>query len=397
MICSIDISKLKPNADHLLQQAVQAGHVPGVVAAASSSEGTVYEAAFGERALGRGIAMTPDTVFWLASMTKPIVGAAAMQLVEQGKLTLDEPAAKFLPELAGVKLLTGWDSSGQPLLQAPKAQITLRQLLTHTAGFTSDIWNVDSARYLKTMNLPRAGSGKKIALSVPLTFEPGTRWEYGINIDWVGQVVAAVSGMRLGEYIQKNITEPLGMTSTGFRISPSMRTRLATVHQRDTVTGMLSTTPFEVPQDTEFDPGGGGLYSTAGDYLRFTRMILNQGRGNGHQLLKPETVALLSKNAMGPLRVCLLRTQNPAASLDAEFFPGIEKSWGLTFMINEQQAPTGRSTGSLAWAGLPNAFFWIDPKKDLAGVILMQVLPFVDPQAIRLFTAYEKAVYAASE
>lgn len=397
MICSIDISKLKPNADHLLQQAVQAGHVPGVVAAASSSEGTVYEAAFGERALGRGIAMTPDTVFWLASMTKPIVGAAAMQLVEQGKLTLDEPAAKFLPELAGVKLLTGWDSSGQPLLQAPKAQITLRQLLTHTAGFTSDIWNVDSARYLKTMNLPRAGSGKKIALSVPLTFEPGTRWEYGINIDWVGQVVAAVSGMRLGEYIQKNITEPLGMTSTGFRISPNMRTRLATVHQRDTVTGVLHTTPFEVPQDTEFDPGGGGLYSTAGDYLRFTRMILNQGRGNGHQLLKPETVALLSKNAMGPLRVCLLRTQNPAASLDAEFFPGIEKSWGLTFMINEQQAPTGRSTGSLAWAGLPNAFFWIDPKKDLAGVILMQVLPFVDPQAIRLFTAYEKAVYAASE
>jgi CubicO group peptidase (beta-lactamase class C family) len=210
-------------------------------------------------------------------------------------------------------------------------------------------------------------------------------------------VVAAVSGMRLGEYIQKNITEPLGMTSTGFRISPNMRTRLATVHQRDTVTGVLNTTPFEVPQDTEFDPGGGGLYSTAGDYLRFTRMILNQGRGNGHQLLKPETIALMSKNAMGPLRVSLLRTQNPAASLDAEFFPGIEKSWGLTFMINEQQAPTGRSTGSLAWAGLPNAFFWIDPKKDLAGVILMQVLPFVDPQALGLFTAYEKAVYAASE
>ena len=396
MTSPIDISKLKPTADALLEQAVQAGHVPGVVAAASSSQGTVYEAAFGERALGQGAAMTPDTVFWLASMTKPIVGAAAMQLVEQGKLTLDEPAAKFLPELADVKLLTGWNSSGQPVVRAPKTQITLRQLLTHTAGFTSDIWNVDSARYLKTMNLPRAGSGKKIALSVPLTFEPGTRWEYGINIDWVGQVVAAVSGMRLGEYIQKNITEPLGMNSTGFRISPSMRSRLATVHQRDTLTGVLNTTPFEVPQETEFDPGGGGLYSTAGDYLRFTRMILNQGRGNGQQLLKPETIALMSKNAMGPLRVSLLHTQNPAASLDAEFFPGIEKSWGLTFMINEQQAPTGRSAGSLAWAGLPNAFFWIDPKKDLAGVILMQVLPFVDPHAIGLFTAYEKAVYAAS-
>ena len=393
MTSQTDLSKLKPTADSLLERAVQAGHIPGVVAAASSSQGTVYEAAFGERALGQGVAMTPDTVFWLASMTKPIVGAAAMQLVEQGKLTLDEPAAKFLPELADVKLLTGWDSVGQPLLQAPKAQITLRQLLTHTAGFTSDIWNADSARYLKTMNLPRAGSGKKIALSVPLTFEPGTRWEYGINIDWAGQVIAAVSGMRLGKYIQKNIAEPLGMDSTGFRISPSMRARLATVHQRDPLTGTLSTTPFEVSQDTEFDPGGGGLYSTAGDYLRFTRMILNQGRGNGHQILKPETVALMSKNAMGPLRVNLLRTQNQAASLDAEFFTGIEKSWGLTFMINEQQAPTGRSAGSLAWAGLPNAFFWIDPKKDLAGVILMQVLPFVDPHALGLFTAYEKAVY----
>ena len=391
----LNISALKPSADALLKQAVSAGHLPGVVAAASSADETVYEAAYGERKLGQGVAMTPDTVFWLASMTKPIVGAAAMQLVEQGKLKLDEPAARVLPELAEVKLLTGWDAQGQPLLRAPKTQLTLRQLLTHTAGFTSDIWNIDSARYLKTMNLPRAGSGKKIALSVPLTFEPGERWEYGINIDWVGQMVAAASGMRLGEYLQKNITEPLGMTSTGFRISPSMRARLATVHQRDPATGLLSPTPFEVPQETEFDPGGGGLYSTAGDYLRFTRMILKQGRGNGHQILKPETVALMSTNAMGPLRVNLLRTQNPAASLDAEFFPCVEKSWGLTFMINEQLAPTGRSAGSLAWAGVPNAFFWIDPKKDLAGVILMQVLPFVDTQAIKLFTEYEKAVYAS--
>ena len=395
MTKTLNTSKLKQTADTVLLNAVQAGHIPGVVASVSSGNDTLYEAAFGERALGQGVAMTPDTVFWLASMTKPIVGAAAMQLVEQGKLTLDEPAAKILPELAEVKLLTGWDAAGKPLLRAPKTQITLRQLLTHTAGFTSDIWNADSARYLKTMNLPRAGSGKKIALSVPLTFEPGTRWEYGINIDWAGQLVAAASGMRLGEYLQKNITGPLGMSNTGFRISANMRARLATVHQRDPVTGALNTTPFEVPQETEFDPGGGGLYSTAGDYLRFSRMILNQGRGNGQQLLKPETLALMSKNAMGPLRVNFLSTQNPAASLDAEFFPGIEKTWGLTFMINEQQAPTGRSAGSLAWAGLPNAFFWIDPTKDLAGVILMQVLPFVDPRALGLFTDYEKAVYAA--
>ena len=205
--------------------------------------------------------------------------------------------------------------------------------------------------------------------------------------------MSTVTGLRLGEYIQKHITAPLGMSSTGFKITPDMRARLAKVHQRDSTSDTLTVLPFEVPQETEIDPGGGGMYSTASDYLRFTRMILNQGKGNGHQLLKPETVALMSKNAMGPLRVSMLHTDNKAMSLDAEFFPGLEKTWGLTFMINEQQAPTGRSAGSLAWAGLPNAYFWIDPTKGIAGVIMMQILPFVDTHALQLFNDYESAVY----
>jgi CubicO group peptidase (beta-lactamase class C family) len=150
---------------------------------------------------------------------------------------------------------------------------------------------------------------------------------------------------------------------------------------------------FEVPQEPEVDPGGGGMYSTASDYLRFTRMMLNAGYANGQQLLKPETVALMSKNAMGPLRVKMLHTVNPNMSLDAEFFPGVEKTWGLTFMINEATAPTGRSAGSLAWAGLPNAYFWIDPARKIAGVLMMQILPFVDTSAIKLFTDFETTVY----
>jgi CubicO group peptidase (beta-lactamase class C family) len=155
----------------------------------------------------------------------------------------------------------------------------------------------------------------------------------------------------------------------------------------------LSLLNFEVPQQAEVDPGGGGMYSTASDYLRFTRMMLNHGHANGQQILKPETVALMSINAMGPLRVNRLHTINTNMSLDAEFFPGIEKTWGLTFMINEALAPTGRSAGSLAWAGLPNAYFWIDPVRKIAGVLMMQILPFVDTSAIQLFTDFETTVY----
>jgi CubicO group peptidase (beta-lactamase class C family) len=382
----------KQNA--LLQAAVQSGDVPGVVAAVATGDKILYEGAFGERVLGQGTAMSMDTVMWLASMTKPIVGAAAMQLVEQGKLSLDEPASKVLPALGEVKVLTGWDSDGKPILRAPKSPITLRHLLTHTAGFTYDIWNPETARFHKTFNVPRAGSGKKAGLAIPLSFDPGTQWEYGINLDWTGQVIEAASGMKLGQYIQKNITEPLGMMSTAFKISPDMRARMAKVHQRDPDGVRLTVTQNEVPQEPEFEPGGGGMYSTASDYIKFMQMILNKGSGNGHQILKPDTVALMSKNAMGLLRVKMLPSQNKVVSQDAEFFPGVPKTWGLSFMINEEQAPTGRSAGSLAWAGLANTFFWIDPTKNIAGLLMVQVLPFVDPKALALFSQFEKNTYS---
>ena len=381
------------HADLLLSEATSAGRIPGVSAAVTDGAETLYEGAFGVRAQGQDAPMTLDTVMWIASMTKPLVGAAAMQLVEQGRLTLDDPIARVLPDIDNIQVITGWDAQGQPQLRPPKTPITLRHLMTHTAGFTSDIWSENSARFLKLHQLPRAGSGQRNALNTPLSFDPGERWEYGINIDWIGLTISAVTGMRLGEYLQKNITGPLGMHSTGFKITPEMRARVAKVHLRNAADQSLSLLDFEVPQNPEVDPGGGGMYSTASDYLRFTRMMLNKGSGNGQEILKPETVALMSKNAMGPLRVKMLRTVNPNMSLDAEFFPGVEKTWGLTFMINEAAAPTGRSPGSLAWAGLPNAYFWIDPVRNIAGVLMMQILPFVDTSAIKLFTDFETTVY----
>jgi methyl acetate hydrolase len=378
--------------DELLSSAAKAGDVPGVIAMATNASDVIYQGAFGVRVLGQAAPMTLDTVVWIASMTKALTGTCAMQLVEQGKLDLDAPAAKWAPELDKVQVLEGWGEHGNPKLRAPKRPITLRHLLTHTAGFGYDIWSEDLVRFQKLRGIPGIITCKNAALTTPLLFDPGERWNYGINIDWAGKMVEAVSGKKLGVYMRENLLAPLGMNDTAFKITPSMRGRLAKIHQRGE-DGKLAPTDIEIPQEPEFEMGGGGLYSTAGDYLKFLRLILNRGKAEGRQILKPETVDLMSRNAMGDVKVAMLKTQMPPLSTDAEFFPGMPKSWGLSFMINDQPAPTGRSAGSLAWAGLANTYFWIDPKKQVAGVYLTQVLPFGDSKALPLFSNFEKQVY----
>lgn len=240
--------------------------------------------------------------------------------------------------------------------------------------------------------LPATSSCENAALRLPLLFDPGERWNYGINIELAGKVIEAVSGKKLGVYLKENLFDPLGMDSTGFRITPSMRKRMARLHERG-ADGALTAGDFEVPQEPEFEMGGGGLYSTAADYLAFVRMILNKGVGNGNRVLESETVELMSRNHMGELRVVPLRTVNPLRSNDAEFFPGVPKSWGLGFMINHDRAPTGRSAGGLAWAGLSNCYFWIDPIAGIGGVYMTQILPFADVKSLPLFLDFETAVY----
>jgi methyl acetate hydrolase len=208
-------------------------------------------------------------------------------------------------------------------------------------------------------------------------------------------MVEAASGKKLGQYMADHIFGPLGMTSTAFKITDGMRKRMAKIHHRGPDGGLTPDPALELPQEPEFEMGGGGLYSTAGDYLKFVRMMLNHGKSDkGQPVLKPETVSEMSKNAMGNSRVCMLKTAAPPFSNDAEFFPGMDKRWGLSFMINNEKAPTGRSAGSLAWAGLANTYYWIDPARDVTGVILMQVLPFADSQCLEAFAGFERGVYA---
>ena len=385
---------LQQAVDALLQEAVSRGDVPGVVAAAASGDETIYEGGFGERALGGGAAMSADTVVWIASMTKALTGMAAMQLVEQGKLSLDAPASDVIPSLGEAQVLTGFDHGGQPLLRPPARPITLRHLLTHTAGFSYEIFNQTIIDYQEATGTPGITTCENAALTTPLLFDPGERWEYGINIDWAGKMVEAVSTQRLSAYMQTHIFDPLGMGSTGFKITPAMRARLASIHQRDDA-GQLAPVELEIPQEPEFDMGGGGIYATVGDYLKFVKMILNKGMANGQQLLKPETVDLMSTNQMGDCRVTELPGVIPSLSNNAEFFPGMPKTWGLSFMINTEVAPTGRSAGSLGWAGLANSYFWIDPVKGVGGVYATQMLPFADVKSLPLYLAFETAVYQA--
>ena len=383
-----------PQIDKALRDAAEAKEVPGVVAVAASGRETIYERAFGKRDLAKGDRMTLDSVFWIASMTKAITAAAAMQLVERGKLQLDRPIGELLPELASPQVLEGFDHTGAPRLRPARQPITLRRLLTHTGGFCYDIWNADMGRYMEHAGIPGIISCQNKALSAPLASEPGSRWEYGINIDFVGKAVEAASGQTLDAYLSDHVLGPLGMNDTGFKLRADQLARLAGMHARQP-DGTLAPMEFELTQEPEFYMGGGGLYSTAPDYIRFVRMTLNGGTLDGERVLETETVRTMAQNHIGELTVTKMPSALPAYSRDVDLYPDQDKKWGLSFLINTQKTAEGRSAGSLAWAGLANTYFWIDPTRDVGGVILMQLLPFGDEDALRLFSRFESGVYAS--
>jgi CubicO group peptidase (beta-lactamase class C family) len=379
--------------DQILRQKSDATEIPGVVAMAATAKEVIYQGAFGKRDLSKPDAMTADSVFWIASMTKAVTSAGAMQLVEQGKLSLDAPIGKLLPDLASPQVLEGFDANGEPKLRPATKEITLRHLMTHTAGFCYDLWNGDMVKYLEKTGLPGITSCKNDALKTPIMTDPGTRWEYGTNIDFVGKAVEAASGKRLDAYLRDHLFAPLGMSDTGFKIGDAQRQRLVGMHARGP-DGSLTPIPFELEQDPEFHMGGGGLYSTAGDYIKFTQMILNNGRGDGIQVLKPETVAMMGQNHIGELNMTRMTSALADYSNDVDLYPDIVKKWGLSFLINTAKTPEGRSAGSLAWAGLANTYFWIDPSRDVTGVILMQLFPFADKKCLEAFAGFETGVYA---
>ncbi|MXV97755.1 MAG: beta-lactamase family protein [Acidimicrobiaceae bacterium] len=400
---------LNTAADAVLDGVVSGSpRVPGVAAVATDRDGVIYAGARGERVLG-GDAFTTDTVCAIFSTTKAIGGTACLQLVEQGDLDLDAPAKEYVQRIGGLQVLEGLDDDGSPRLRAPKSDITTRQLLTHTAGLTYDFFNETYTRLANEQGQPWVVDASYASIETPLLFDPGEQWEYGSNIDWAGLVVEGITGKRLGDVFAERILGPLGMDSTAFSMTPAMRERMATIHAREDSDGSLIPLPgVELPPDPEIHMAGHGLYGTAEDYARFIRMWLNDGAGpGGEQILRPETVEMACRNhlpegmfikmlpGLGATEVAktVLPVSNPRLSNDAEFFPGMPKTWALSFMINEEEAPTGRPAGALAWAGLANLYFWIDRANGVGGFWATQIFPFADPTSVGGFLDFEKAVY----
>ncbi|MGA3187232.1 MAG: serine hydrolase domain-containing protein [Bryobacteraceae bacterium] len=364
--------------DDTLRSGIAQRKIPAAVAILAGERGILYSGAFGTRD-SSGAPVAADSIFAIASMTKAITTVAALQLVEQGKVTLEEPVARHLPQLGKLEVLDAFDGDGKPKLRLARTPVTLKHLLTHTSGFCYDIWDANAFRY---------ASQTKSAEVPPLMFEPGTRWQYGTGIDWAGRLVEKISGMNLEEYFQARILRPLEMPDTSFLLPASKFDRLVSNYSRQADGSLQQDRRVPPAAPKEFN-GGGGLYSTTGDYVRFMQMILGKGRG----ILQPKTVESMEINQIGALTAGKMKSFRPNLSSDVDIQPGATEKWGLGFLINTTAYNGGRSAGSLAWAGLFNTFYWIDPKRSLCAVLMMQYLPFVDQEAVGLLGDFERVVY----
>ncbi|HSW06598.1 serine hydrolase domain-containing protein [Aquabacterium sp.] len=390
--------------NHVIKQAADAvlgyttgrlGGAPGVVAMVTDRNGNLYEGASGKRELGQDQPMTTDSVFAIFSTTKAICGTTAMQLIEEGRIKLSDPAKAYVPEIAEVGVLTGFDADGQPTTRPPKRDITINDLLLHTSGFCYEFFSADDLKYRTAKGIPTVVSCTNASIKTVLLHDPGEAWAYGVNLDWLGKIVEAVRGKRLGAVMQERIFEPLGMTEIGFTMTPSMKARRATIHDR-AADGKLTPLPdLALPDPPELDCGGHGLYATVGEYMKFIRMFLNDGAGPNGRVLKAETVALMSQDGLRAMDLSAggWTTSIPSLTNSGEFFPGLPKGWAYTFMVNREQAPTGRPKDSLMWAGLANSYYWIDRKTGIGGYWASQILPFHDVASYPGFVDFEAAVY----
>lgn len=376
-----------------LADAVARGAVAGAVALTVGPDGVAYEHAAGVRAAGGEAAMSPDTVFWIASMTKAISSVAALQLVEQGRLSLDGDLAELLPDLAGLEVLEGIEPDGKPRLRPARGAITLRRLLSHTSGFAYGFTHPDLLAYAAATGR-NLNDGTRAAHRQPLAFDPGEGWIYGIGIDWAGIAIEAASGQRLDAYFRDHVFEPLGMADTGYALDPAQEARRAAVHVRGE--GGLAAIPFALPAETEVMPAGGGLHSTARDYGRFLRMLLNGGELDGQRVLSQATVSELSQVQSGRHRAGAWKTSMPQMSRDFDPYPAMATGHGLCAVVTPDATGDGRAAGSLGWAGLANTYYWADPASGKGGVLLTQLLPFGDPEVLALFRSLERSAYGLS-
>ena len=372
-----------------LEAAMQANNVPFASFGVTDAHATRMHTHIGSV----GDAALDDThIFRIASMTKPIVTLAALQLVAGGDLRLDQPMKEILPELGEVQVVS---RKGDELVFAPLARdITLHHLLTHTSGYAYDFHAEMIAELVAQEKIVGLASDNDAFLAAPLIFQPGENWEYGINIDWAGKIVEKVSGVDLNEYVKANILRPLGMDNTSFSINDLSADALVPLSLRDD-DGNLSDVSELMPNVTDGPYlGGGGLYSNVGDYMKFMRMVLQNGQGPASEILPSGMVRDMFANQIGDMQVGYMPSQNPMLAKSHGWFEGNSMKWGYGLMVNETEVAGRRSAGAGAWSGLYNTFFSVDPARNTACVIMMQMLPVYNEAALAVFDTFERAVYS---
>lgn len=375
----------EPALQRVLDEAILSRAAPFLIVGTADSTGMTFQGVSGPT-------VTFDSVLRIYSMTKAVAGLALAILVEREAIALDGPVSDILPEFADLKVLAGFDG-GEPVLRAPKTVCTVRHLASHTSGLAYEFWSDDLMRYRKIAEHPSVMTGKLAALPYPLLFDPGTRWGYGIGIDWLGRVIEAVSGERIDAFCRREIFEPLGMDSTAFEMEPTLAARLSSAFVRDG--NEFVAKRMAPPTNPDFYGMGHALYSSAGDYLRFLRMLLRGGELDGTRVVSAETCAMLMANHTGALAIEPMRTVLASNSHDVDVFPGTRKSHSLAAIRVEEDVPGMRTAGSQGWAGVLNSHWWIDPQRDIAAVFATQLAPFADPQLMAAYERFERAVYAA--
>ncbi len=376
--------------DKVISDAVAQQDAPFLVAMVGNREGAIWSGAAGERSPGKAAGL--DTVFRIFSMTKAVGSMAAMILMDRGKLSADATVESIVPEFAQIKLLDGFDASGAPILRAPKVKATVRHLATHTSGLAYEFWDADMARFLQASGAPSILAGTLACMNYPLQFEPGTRWDYGIGIDWLGRVVEKVDGRRIDKFCRGEIFEPLGMTDTACEVLPHMAARLADVRLRGE-DGKFGDFALAPPSNPEFYGMGHALYSTAPDYLRFLRMVLNKGTLDGKRIISAAGLESMLANQIGNIPINSLKSTAPPITADLDLFPGRKKSHSMAFMRFDEDIPGMRRAGSQGWAGVLNSHYWWDSKADVIGLLMTQSLPFIEPRFTNTYEKFERAVY----
>jgi methyl acetate hydrolase len=386
---------LASGVEEILDGAVANGVVPGAVFAVTGREGDAALVTAGALRVGEDDPATTGTMFRLMSMSKALGSVGALQLIEQGKLELDQKVASVLPAFGELKVLEGFDGD-QPRLREPTRQATIRNLLTHTSGCAYGFCNENLLRYHELTGLPEPLSGLRASLHAPLVAEPGTAWNYGISLDWLGQVIEAVSGQDLATYLHQNVFAPLGMNDTTFAPSQEQRGRMMAIHSR-TPDGGLAAMDIDAPiADPEFWPAGHGAHATAGDYSRFMSALLGDGELGGERILRPETVQLAFTDHLGGIVLPeVIKSAQPEYSNDVPRAP-FRQGHGLGLHVFTEDLPGMRRAGSGDWAGLMNCYYWIDRASGIAATFLTQVLPFFDAKIVETTLALEQAVYAGT-